>query len=364
MKDYYAILEIAYTATPEEIKAQFRLLMQAWHPDKFGSPQQKAKAEAKAIEINEAYAILSNPAKRAEYDSLFPAADSGQTANAEAAPNQPPSPQQSAKRPPQHPQPKGPSQSWVSVDRLVLPDGEVMEFVRVPAGEFLMGSADSDHYAWSNCKPQHKVNLDEYLIGRYPVTNAQYFSYAVANRLRWSIPFGKANHPVVNVNWGDAMAFCQWASHVTGRQVRLPTEAQWEKAARGTDGRIYPWGDEPPDASRMNYDSRSRFEGSAMSGHHTTPVGQFSPYGDSIYGAADMLGNVDEWTVSPFRPYRHGSTDTFADSSAEVSKIRIVRGGNFISRIGFIGCARRGSQAIDCKWDYLGFRVMAFPARA
>ncbi len=359
MKDYYAVLEVDHGATPDEIRAQYRLMIQAWHPDKFGSPQQKARAEAKAMEIIEAYDVLSHPVKRAEYDSLLCAQPQPQPqpqtqgpeqeVNSHAAPPRPPQPQQQAS--------SQPSQPSAGAERLILPGGVTLELVRVPAGEFLMGSADGDPYTWSHCKPQHRVFLHEYLIGRYPVTNAQYAACAAARRLRWPTPAGKENHPVVNVNWGEAVAFCQWASRVAGREVRLPTEAQWEKAARGADGRVYPWGNERPDAARLNFDSRPRLQGGVMSGLGTTPVGRYSPYGDSVYGAADMLGNVDEWTASTFRPYPHEDADAPTDPPTEATKARIVRGGNFYSRVGFLGCARRDSQAVDCRWDYLGFRV-------
>ena len=166
---------------------------------------------------------------------------------------------------------------------LSLAPGVTLELVRVPAGEFLMGSAAGDKVAFSDEMPQQTVYLDEYLIGKYDVTNAQYAAFAQATNRSWSMPAGKENHPVVNVSWDDAVAFCQWASQITGRRIQLPSEAQWEKAARSTDGRLFPWGNDEPNASRLNFNS---YVGD------TTPVGKYSPAGDSPYGAADMAGNV------------------------------------------------------------------------
>lgn len=134
-------------------------------------------------------------------------------------------------------------------------------------------------------------------IGKTPVTNAQYAAFVEATKRKvpkhWKrllrqdrIPSGKENHPVVNVSWYDAVAFCRWLSQETGQPFRLPTEAEWEKAARGADGRIYPWGDEQL-TNELCY-----------LGSGTTPVGRYSPQGDSPYGCADMAGNVWEWTQS------------------------------------------------------------------
>ncbi|WP_296900207.1 SUMF1/EgtB/PvdO family nonheme iron enzyme [Thiohalocapsa sp.] len=137
-----------------------------------------------------------------------------------------------------------------------------LELVRVPAGEFLMGSDPAkDKSAKDSEQPQHTVELPEFTIGKYPITNAQYAAFVQATGHRmprhWEaseIPSGKEDHPVVNVSWHDAMDFCQWLSQETGKGFVLPSEAEWEKAARGTDGRIYPWGDGPPTAELCNFD--------------------------------------------------------------------------------------------------------------
>jgi hypothetical protein len=144
------------------------------------------------------------------------------------------------------PKPKPPTKP--APDVLTITSPIHLELVRVPAGEFLMGSDPAkDKDAEDAEQPQHRVYLSEFYIGKYPVTNVQYAAFVKATKheepVHWKpgkIPSGKENHPVVNVSWHDAVAFCQWLSRETGKAFRLPTEAEWEKAARGTDGRRWP----------------------------------------------------------------------------------------------------------------------------
>ena len=150
-----------------------------------------------------------------------------------------------------------------------------------------------DKDAFGDEQPQHRLYLPEFYIGKYPVTNEQYAAFVKATRQaapqHWKngqIPAGKENHPVVDVSWKDAVAFCRWLSQASGKTIRLPTEAEWEKAARGDDGRIYPWGDKPPTKELCNFGGNVG---------DTTPVGQY-PAGASPCGALDMAGNVWEWT--------------------------------------------------------------------
>jgi formylglycine-generating enzyme required for sulfatase activity/predicted RNA-binding Zn-ribbon protein involved in translation (DUF1610 family) len=176
-----------------------------------------------------------------------------------------------------------------------------MEFVRVPAGEFFMGSKTRDkaNEAYDNT-PRHIVFLDEYFIGKYLVTNQQYLVVAQKSGLRlpahWKLgqfPAGKQDHPVYNVTWKDASFFCKWISQKIGMQVCLPTEAQWENAARDTDERTFPWGE----GINMSYANYNGYFGG------TTEVGKFSPQGDSPYGCADMAGNVWEWVENSYYLY-------------------------------------------------------------
>ena len=174
-------------------------------------------------------------------------------------------------------------------------------------------------------QPQQRVYLDGYWMGKTPVTNAQYAAFVKATGHQapghWqssTIPSGKEHHPVVNVSWEDAAAFCTWASQVTGREVRLPTEAEWEKAARGTDGRIYPWGNQAPDKSRCNF---------AGNENGTTPVGQYSPQGDSPYGCVDMAGNVWEWCADWYDESYYKTAPARNPRGPQKGEDRVLRGG-------------------------------------
>ena len=222
-----------------------------------------------------------------------------------------------------------------------------MEFVFVPAGEFMMGSdPQKDKQAQPAEQPQHKVSLGEYLIGKYPVTNLQYQAFVQAARRtppsHWSgneIPIGKENHPVVNVSWQAASDFCEWAAKVSGARVYLPTEAEWEKAARGTDGRIFPWGDEAPDVQRCNFNQNVK---------DTTPVGKYSPRGDSPYGCADMAGNVWDWVADWYVPDYYGKSPT--------RQYRVLRGGSWYHYNLYLRSAYRSYDDPSLTYNVIGFR--------
>ncbi len=153
----------------------------------------------------------------------------------------------------------------------------------------------------------------------------------------------KADHPVVSVSWHDAQAFCKWAG------VLLPTEAQWEKAARGPNGRLWPWGNDKPTKDHCNFD---------MNVKDTTPIGSF-PKGASPYGCLDMAGNVWEWTSSHYKPYPYDGGDGREDLSAPDSVPRVLRGGSFASHVGDVRCAGRDGFNPYGRGADLGFRVLA-----
>jgi formylglycine-generating enzyme required for sulfatase activity len=234
------------------------------------------------------------------------------------------------------------------------------QLVRIPAGPFLMGSTDDDKQAEDNEKPQHTLELPDYFIGKYPVTNAEYQAFVRETGhsppRHWdgeTYPEEKGDHPVVTVTWWDAMAYCQWLNEKSGKAYRLPTEAEWEKAARGADGRLYPWGNDW-DPARLNSQ-----EGGVG---YTTSVGQYAPAGDSPYGAADMAGNVWEWTLSLFEPYPYDSEDGREDLKG--GEVRVLRGGSYYNVQFFARCAARG-RLYPGNWHYnlslLGFRVVVPP---
>jgi formylglycine-generating enzyme required for sulfatase activity len=235
--------------------------------------------------------------------------------------------------------------------------GVPLQTVLIPAGPFLMGSdATGD---WQ----QHQYNLSpSYRIGQYPVTNEQYVKFAEQNPDRrpraggWHFttpPPGKHNHPVVGVSWDDARAYCAWLSREAGHSYRLPTEAQWEKAARGDqDSRRYPWGDElTPDICNCN---RAQ----------TTPVDHY-PAGQSPYKCYDMAGNVREWTGTLWGkdwkkaqfiyPYQHDKRENL---NAASNFYRIYRGGAYNDEVARLGCSPRGYRGPTARDDNLGFRVV------
>ncbi|MBU0511116.1 MAG: SUMF1/EgtB/PvdO family nonheme iron enzyme, partial [Chloroflexi bacterium] len=196
-----------------------------------------------------------------------------------------------------------------------------IQFVPVPAGKFIMGSKADNELARDNEHPQHTVDMPyEYWLARYPITNTQYNDFAQAQGSKHPVENWqeKEDHPVVNVSWNDAMAYCQWLDEALGGELpegyrlSLPTEAEWEKAARGEYGNEWPWGNEW-DPAKCNSS-----EGKVGK---TTPVGQYSPAGNSPYGAADMAGHVWEWTHSLFKDYPYVAEDGREDESGSGARV-------------------------------------------
>lgn len=232
---------------------------------------------------------------------------------------------------------------------MILVPGVMMEFVRVPAGEFLMGSASEKGWpANPDEVPQHTIYLDEYLIGKYPVTNRQFDAYVKDQKINWSMPRGKEDHPLVNVSWLYAHSFCEWVSRVTSMPVRLPSEAQWEKAARGTDGRIHPWGF----YESMNH-KRASYERSS-----TTPVGKYSPLGDSPYGCCDMLGNVWEWCSDWYEAEYYKKSPAKNPAGPALGQYRVMRGGSWADYASTLRCARRVCTQPANSGAQIGFRCV------
>lgn len=396
MKDYYQILEISQTATNEEIKKQYRFMSQAWHPDKFPNAEQKAKAEEKIKAINEAYNVLGNPSKRKEYDDSM-----GFQKKKKSESSSQPKPNDSNVRHDKKGTKENPSSKsrfpWVLVVSAaglliiclglgvfsLLPDAQPQnvyhtptlairstntsaplqvateenvnitptetdslggseKMVLVPAGEFTIGANGE--------ATSQRVNLPDYYIDKFETTNSDYGECVndgiCSPPTRFDSPssslyFGNpefASYPVIYVTWDMADTFCRW------RDARLPTEAEWEKAARGADGRIYPWGNEfiagmsnfcdvncPRESKNTNYN-----DGYA----DTSPVGAF-PEGQSPYGIFDMSGNVYEWVADSFYPM----------STQEM----VIRGGAW-SDINGVNATSRATFTPSSAYEFLGFR--------
>jgi formylglycine-generating enzyme required for sulfatase activity len=278
---------------------------------------------------------------------------------------------------------------------MFLPHEPLLGFVHIPKGKFIMGSdSNTDEQAYDDEPPQHKLNIPyEYYLARYPTTVAQYKLFIEQSGYKTNdedslkgISNGISNHPVVYVTWYDTLEYCKWLDQklkglsaqkineveagdqlafwkglADGRlHVTLPSDAEWEKAARGVDGRIYPWaGEFDPDKANM---------GETGIGS-TSAVGCF-PAGASPYGIMDMSGNVYEWNRSlwgkdlynPEFKYPYKSEKKREDLNAPIETLRILRGGSFYDVSGDVRCAYRYWFNPDLRYSLIGFRVVVSPA--
>lgn len=235
-----------------------------------------------------------------------------------------------------------------------------MEFMHVPAGKFLMGSEKLNKFAFSNEHPQYYIDIPyDYWMARFPVTNSQYNQFAIH-----SFEKGKENYPVVGVKWAEAMEYCKWLNNLletelpSEYELRLPSEAEWEKAARWKlplverekgegESLEYPWG---------NVFDKDKCNTSESGKKSTTPVGFYSPQGDSPYGCADMAGNVLEWTHSFLKPYPSRFNDG-VDNKKDTEN-RVFRGGSFFNNQRVARCAFRTTDRNGSLRDLIGFRVI------
>ncbi|MBK9926588.1 MAG: SUMF1/EgtB/PvdO family nonheme iron enzyme [Anaerolineales bacterium] len=232
-----------------------------------------------------------------------------------------------------------------------------MDFVKVKGGDFYMGSDDVEF-----ASPQHLIyQLDyDFYIGRYPVTNQEYSLYVRDTGSPIVMKKDMARHPVSNVSFVDAHGFVAWLNKKqaddlpTGYVFRLPSEAEWEKAARGEEGNEFPWG------NRFDPRRCNSLE-SGVGG--TTPVGAYSPQGDSAFGAADMAGNVWEWTRSLSRGYPYTFGDERESDVVLGSSHYVLRGGSFKSDKEFVRCVVRTAQYPPYKDIDFGFRVAICPVK-
>ena len=256
-------------------------------------------------------------------------------------------------------------------DAWFLPDDPQLGFAEVPAGPFTMGSDASvdprafENERWSADRAQGRVDLPAFLIGRYEVTVAQFRAFAddAGAAVDAAALRGPPDHPIASVSWPDALAYCRWLDRElrewpgappllrerldAGWRVTLPTEAQWEKAARGTDGRIYPWGNVP----RRD---RANFGGA----EGTMPAGSFD-CPECPFGLSDMSGNAWELTRSPYQPYPYDESDD--DSDLESDALFVMRGGSFMDPPGNIRTAIRGGADPGARRPFIGFRVVITP---
>lgn len=229
-----------------------------------------------------------------------------------------------------------------------------IRLIFLPRGVFVMGSLDGDEDAWENEKPATRVTVGPCLIAKHPVTWDQYARFCEATGYDappaplWS---RGGDHPVVNVTWDDAVAYCEWLG------LRLPTEAEWEYAARGSEGRKWPWGGVRPRAvgkwANMGaaaepwYDDHDGWK-------HTSPVGIF-PKGMGPFGAMDQAGNVWEWCADWYAPRLPGG-EAVDPRGPDSGSNRIMRGGSWFSCDRRMRCANRNWGSPNKRHDDVGFR--------
>ena len=220
-------------------------------------------------------------------------------------------------------------------------------WVTIPAGKFLMGSENGD----DNEKPVHNVYLAKFQIGKYEVTNRQYAQCVKSGICVGTSDVGKGKdlHPAVNVTWYDAKSYCEWVSG------RLPSEAEWEKAARGTDGRTYPWG-ENIDCLLANYHSKDDRTNACVG--DTTSVGSYEN-GKSPYGVYDMAGNVMEWVSDWYSDTYYGQSLFENPTGPESGHYRVLRGGSWNGdSYAARSTSRSGYDPIQAQGIVVGFRCV------
>jgi formylglycine-generating enzyme required for sulfatase activity len=256
-------------------------------------------------------------------------------------------------------------------------DESLLQVARIAAGEFVMGAEDGEE----DERPPHRAYIDEFCIGRYPVTNAEYAQFvretshpppgihglplivstaaeaefrAVGETYLWTSgapPHGREQHPVTLVGYEDAAAYCGWLASKTAKPVRLPTEAEWERAARGgLEGKRYPWGD-TLDRACAHYLPKT----TDKMQHGTAAVGSYPANGFQLH---DMAGNVWEWVSDWHAPNYYERAHYLNPQGPETGLMRIVRGGAWVNADGrYLRCAYRHKVPPDSYAYSIGFRV-------
>ena len=252
-------------------------------------------------------------------------------------------------------------------DAWYLPDGSLLGFVKIPSGPFMMGSNPLldrlayENERWSSTRRQGSVEIGDFYIGKFEVTVAQFRLFAqqqpdLANAVSADV---RGTIPITNITWPEALAYARWLESeiknspatpeelrsylASGGQLSIPTEAEWEKAARGSDGRLFPWGN-TPSTEFANYGAST-----------ILPVGS-KPCTQCAYGLQDMSGNAWELTRSPLQAYPY-SLDDDNENLAE-DALWVMRGGSFSDSLGNVRAAVRGGVDPGVRSNTIGFRVV------
>jgi formylglycine-generating enzyme required for sulfatase activity len=249
---------------------------------------------------------------------------------------------------------------WVNLGFAQEMESEGIRFHLIPGGYYLLGSPVSEPGRYADEATSRRVRVDSFYMAVTETTNAQYGRFMKATGhaapLYWEDKnLNAPNQPVVGVTWEDAVAFTHWLTQNTGVLHRLPTENEWEAAARGgLTGQPFPWGTEAPDADgvlRANYRTNDL---SQRPYPFTAPVSSFPANG---YGLFDMAGNVAEWCLDRYRPLGRGGP-------FKPGVLRLLKGGSWYSAARDLRCAARQSAAPDYADGYIGFRVVRFATPA
>ena len=225
--------------------------------------------------------------------------------------------------------------------------------VEIPAGPFTMGTYPTGLRKTDPEEPQRSVTLDAYAIGIYQITNTQYAQFIKGTEYRQPIywaddRFNNKDHPVVGVSWSDTQLFLEWLNELSGQTYRLPTEAEWEKAARGTDGREYPWGN--------NWDA-NRANTSEVGNKMLKPVGSY-PDGISPFGCYDMAGNAYDWCSDWFHIETYKYAPTENPMGAVDGRRKVIRGGSWQPRGEYAArCANRAAKEPANASHNISFRI-------
>ncbi len=224
------------------------------------------------------------------------------------------------------------------------------EMIWVPSDSFLMG--DISGVGWTNEKPVHEVYVEGFAAGVYPVTFADYdrFAQATGRKKPYDNGWGRGNRPVINVSWLDAMAYCKWLSLQTGHLYRLPTEAEWEYAARAGTQTDYWWGDEIGTNNTNCIDSDSPW-----SNEQTSPVDAFGP---NPFGLYDVIGNVWEWTCSKYENAFNGEEQHYFDENL-AREHRAIRGGSWHDNAHKVRVSSRAGSRPDYRTYSRGYRLVS-----
>ena len=233
----------------------------------------------------------------------------------------------------------------------------VADMFLIPSGRFVMGSQDA--HAQANEAPLTSVVVSCFYMARLPVTNEQFEMFAPTHAAKRA-PWADGRHPVLYVSWNEAVAFCQWLSKRERKNYRLPTEAEWEYAARGGEGRIFPWGTWTTQGNFANFADASttfpwRDPGINDGYAETAPVGSF-PRGSSPFGVEDLSGNVFEWCLDPYAPYK--GKEILNPRGPENGRQRVYRGGSWKSRMASLRTTARAFNEPSYLANDVGFRVV------